>query len=284
MKKMLSLLVITSLTFVTFAQSGKVKSCCSMASKSSQFATLTARADFKDAHLSPEPFNYVSENGETLTYNTPDGKTAKVFAIKSATKTNKVLIVVHEWWGLNDYIKREAETLQKELGNVDVYAIDLYDGQVATDPETAGKLMGSLNGERAASIVKGLITMVGTDKQIGTIGWCMGGSWSFQSALLAGSQTKACVMYYGFPEKDASKMKNLNTDVLYIHAAQDSFIPKEAIDQFAKDLKSVGKTIEVKPYPADHAFANPSNPKYSKTLADDAHKVVLAYLKKGLGL
>ena len=279
-----TMLIMAIATIQLHAQSQKVKTCCASPSKHSQFALLTARADFKDAHLAPEPINYKAEKGEMVTYNTPDGKTSSAFVIKSEQKTDKVLIVLHEWWGLNDHIKREAENLQKSLGNVDVYALDLYDGQVATDAETAGKLMGGMDAARAVNIVKGAINLIGKDAQIATLGYCMGGSWSFQSALLGDKQTKACVMYYGFPEKDASKMKSLNSDVLYIHALKDSFIPKEAVEQFSKDLKSVGKKITVKAYEADHAFANPSNPKYDKTNAEDAAKVALAYLKKGLGL
>ncbi|MBY0424101.1 MAG: dienelactone hydrolase family protein, partial [Cytophagales bacterium] len=91
-------------------------------------------------------------------------------------------------------------------------------------------------------------------------------------------------MYYGFPEKDATKMKSLASDVLFIQATQDSFIKNEDVDAFAKNLQSVGKTITVKQYAADHAFANPSNPKYSKAFADEAHQIAVAYLKKGLGL
>jgi carboxymethylenebutenolidase len=112
----------------------------------------------------------------------------------------------------------------------------------------------------------------------------MGGSWSFQSALLAEPLTKGCVMYYGFPEKDVEKMRPLASDVLFIQATKDGFIKNEDVENFAKNLQSVGKKITIKQYEADHAFANPSNPKYSKTFADEAHQIALAYLKKGFGL
>lgn len=284
MKKILFVAAILAAIFSVNAQSGKVRTCCSALAKDNQFALLTARADFKDAHLSPKPLNFVAEKGEMVTFNTPDGKTANAFAVKGPGKTNKVVLVFHEWWGLNDYIKREAEMLQKELGYVDVYAIDLYDGKVTASADSAGILMGSLKSERAANIVKGAIELVGKDAQIGTLGWCMGGSWSFQAALLAGDQAKACVMYYGFPEKDINKMQSLKSDVLYIRASKDSFIPKPVVDQFVKDLKSVGKKIEVKEYSADHAFANPSNPKFEKDMAENARRVSSTYLRQKLGL
>jgi len=266
---------------LTFLQAQK--SCC-MKPANNEFALLTARQDFRDAHLAPKPFTYVADNGKMISFSTPDGKTGSSFAVKSEKKTKNVVIMVHEWWGLNDYIKREAETFQKELGGADVYAVDLYDGQVASDAQTAGKLMGSMNQERAVTIIKGLIASVGPDVNVATIGWCMGGSWSFQSALLAGDKTKACVMYYGFPEKDVEKMKPLACDILFIQATQDGFIKNEDVETFTKNLQSVGKKITIKQYAADHAFANPSNPKYSKAFADEAHQIALVYLKKGLGL
>ena len=84
-------------------------------------------------------------------------------------KTNKYLLLFHEWWGLNDYVKREAEKLQKDLGNVNVYAIDLYDGKVASTQDSAGKYMQGMSPERAASIVKGLISTLDKKAEIATI-------------------------------------------------------------------------------------------------------------------
>jgi carboxymethylenebutenolidase len=108
--------------------SGQAQSCCTKKAKCDGLVAFASDKTFKDAHLAPEPFDYQAESGKMITYSTPDGKKANAFQIKSGSKTNKVVYVFHEWWGLNDYIKREAEALQKELGNVDVYALDLYDG------------------------------------------------------------------------------------------------------------------------------------------------------------
>jgi carboxymethylenebutenolidase len=280
MKKYLFALATAMCTFTVL----HAQTCCMLKSNKHDFTSLTARQDFQDAHLAPEPFLYTSENGQSVTFTTPDGKTANAFAVKAAKKTKNVIIMVHEWWGLNDYIKKEAEKLQRELVDVDVYAVDLYDGQVASDPQTAAKLMGGLSAERASNIVKGLINLVGKDVNIATIGWCMGGSWSFQAALLAGNQTKACVMYYGFPEKDVEKMKTLASDILYIQGTKDAFIKNEDVDNFVKNLESVNKKITVKQFDADHAFANPSNPKFSKEFAENAHRAALTYIRKALNL
>lgn len=285
MKKVLLTFGILSISAgATFSQS-----CCMKKASCDGMVAFASNQDFKDAHLAPEPFDYKEEKGKMISYNTPDGKTGSAFAVLSSAKTNKVVFVFHEWWGLNDYIKREAEMLQKELGNVDVYALDLYDGKVASTPDSAGKYMMGMNPERAVNIVKGLVTLteknpLNTKTEIATIGWCMGGSWSFQASLVAANEVKACVMYYGFPEKDKEKMKGLKTNILYIQALQDGFITKDAVDGFVKDLKSLGKNIVVKQYEAVHAFANPSNPKFDKTASADAHIYAIEHLKKGLSL
>jgi carboxymethylenebutenolidase len=191
--------------------------------------------------------------------------------------------VFHEWWGLNDYIKREAENLQAELGDVTVYAIDLYDGEVATTQAEAQKLMGGLKEERAKAIIQGAIDAYSTPKaKIATIGWCMGGMWSLQGTLLEGRKAAGCVMYYGMPETDVAKLKTLNCDVLGIFGLQDKFINPDVVKKFEENMKAADKKLIVHNYNAVHAFANPSNPKYDKFSADDAHKKAMLYLKERL--
>ncbi len=280
MKKIiLSLFVVFTGLNNVFAQS-----CCAKKSNCDGMVALASNKDFQDAHLAPEPLDYKEDKGKMITFNTPDGKTGNAFAVLSGKPTTKVLLVFHEWWGLNDYVKREAEKLQKDLGNVNVYAIDLYDGKVASIQDSAAKYMQGMNPERAATIVKGLISSLDKKAEIATIGWCMGGSWSFQAALIAGLQAKACVMYYGFPETDVEKIKTLKTDILYFQGLQDAFISKETVDKFEASVKGAGKRIIVKKYEATHAFANPSNPKFNNEASADAYRLSLAYFKKGLSL
>ena len=191
----------------------------------------------------------------------------------------------HEWWGLNDYIKREAEKWQKELGgHVAVYAVDLYDGKVAATPDEAGKLMNALEQKRGEAIINGLIKKIGEDKKIATIGWCMGGSWAFTGSVAAGSQAQGCVMYYGFPEKDADRVKSVKSNVLYIYGTQDNFIKKQDVQTFGNILIKSGHGFIFQSYDAVHAFANPSNPKYNEKAAGEAHTLALAFLKGELSL
>ena len=283
MKKLLTLgAALLSLTFSASAQ--KMASCCARpasnlsASATEAFAMLAADKDFSGGHDAPLPYSYAGE-GKDITFKTPDGKTGRGFEVKSATPSNKYLFVIHEWWGLNDYIKKEAATFASEMPGVNVIAVDLYDGRVATTAEEAGKYMGEVKTERATAILKGVQLYAGPKAQFASIGWCFGGGWSLQEALLGGKQTVGCVMYYGMPEKDVAKLKTLNTDVLGIFASQDKWINPEVVGQFKKDVEAAGKQLTVESYDADHAFANPSNPKFIQEYAAKAHAQSLAYLR-----
>jgi carboxymethylenebutenolidase len=269
---------------VAQAPAAAVLSCCARpatASATEAFAMLANDQDFIGGHDAPLPYSYAGE-GQMIEFKTADGQTGHAFEIKSAKPSNKYLFVYQEWWGLNDYIKKEAARFAEEMPGVNVLAVDLYDGQVATTPEEAGKLMQSIKTDHAAAIIKGAQLYAGPKAQFASVGWCFGGGWSLQSALLGGKQTVGCVMYYGMPEKDVAKLKTLNSDVLGLFADQDKGISPAIVAQFEKDMAAAGKKVTVKEYPAVHAFANPSNPKYDQALAADAHQRALAYLKARL--
>ena len=257
------------------------KSCCS-ANASNQFATFVTDHDFIRAHAQPTPFSHEADSGAFVTFRTPDDSVGRAFEVRPTKPTHKVLLVIHEWWGLNDYIQREAERLGQELGDVMVLALDLYDGKVAATPEEAGTLMGGVKPERAAAIIKGAIEYAGAKARIGTLGWCFGGGWSLQAALLGGKQASACVIYYGMPELDPERLRNLNAPVLGIFAKQDNWITPAKVKEFEKAMKQAKKQLVTRMYDAVHAFANPSNPKFDKKAAGDAHKQAIDFLKKNL--
>ena len=277
--KKLFLLAAAAFTFT--ATQAQMLSCCARpasANATEAFAMLASDKDFSGGHDAPLPYTYEGA-GQMIEFKTPDGKPGHAFEIKSAKPSTKYLFVIHEWWGLNDYIKKEAAKYAEELPGVNVIALDLYDGQVATTPEEAGKLMQGVKTDRATNIIKGAEMYAGPKAEFASIGWCFGGGWSLQTALIGGKQNVGCVMYYGMPEKDVAKLKTLNSDVLGLFAEQDKWINPEVVAQFEKDMAAANKTVTIKEYPADHAFANPSNPKYNQALAADAHQKALAYLK-----
>ena len=104
-----------------------------------------------------------------------------------------------------------------------------------------------------------------------------------QAALTAGNNTAACVMYYGMPEEDVNRLKNLNSDVLMIWATKDQWINKDMMDKFETNMKAAGKNLTIKPYDAGHGFANPSNTTgYDEASYKDAYKNTLEFLKARL--
>ncbi|MBL7860295.1 MAG: dienelactone hydrolase family protein [Cyclobacteriaceae bacterium] len=247
-----------------------------------KFALFAQDEDFNMSHPNPLPYIHQSEVGKMITFKAPDGKEANGYVLMAKKKTNNWIFVFQEWWGLNDHIKRESEKLYGDLGNVNVLAIDMYDGKLATTREEAGKFMGEFKQDRGNSIVKGAIDYAGKNAKIGTIGWCFGGGQSIQASLTAGKQAAACVIYYGMPESDVERLKTLNADVLNIWPTQDQWINKEMMDKFEANMKAAGKNLTTKAYDADHAFANPSNPKFNPEFTADAYKNTLEFFKARL--
>jgi len=258
------------------------QNCC--VKNSDDWKVLASSKEFKESHLPPEPLAYTPDKGSMIQFETLDGKKGSAFYVPSDEPTTKVLIIFPEWWGLNDYIKREAVRWQKLLGNVDVYAVDLYDGQSTDDPDIASKLASGLDQKRGETIVKGVISKIGKDKMIATLGWCMGGAWAFTGAVFATNEASGCVMYYGPPEQDDKRTKQIQTDVLYIWGSQDKFIKQSFVEQFGDKIKATGHTFDLHIYDAVHAFANPSNPKYASLYATQAQDIAVKFLKEKLAL
>ena len=195
------------------------------------------------------------------------------------------VVVVQEWWGLNDQIKGVADRLATE-GYVAIVP-DLYHGKVTTDPEQAHVLMRGLDEKEAiADLGVGMdylksLPEVGGSK-IGSIGFCMGGGLSLQLDLNRPDHAGA-VMFYGQPETDLLALKKAAGPVLGLFGEQDEGIPKEKVMAMEKGLKEAGKGVEVKIYPgAGHAFFNEKRPSYNAEAAADAWKRTLAFFKANL--
>ncbi|HEY4198067.1 MAG TPA: dienelactone hydrolase family protein [Mucilaginibacter sp.] len=276
MKKLFLFALLACCSAFAFSQS---KMACCNQSATQRFAMLASNKSFRLSHKNPLPIHFQSSIGKSVTFKTPDGKTSTAYELKAKTLTNNYLIVVHEWWGLNDFIKRESEKLYNDVGNINVIAIDLYDGKVAATREEAGKFMQAVTDARAQAIIKGAIAYAGPKAHIATIGWCFGGGWSLQASLLAGKQDVACVMYYGMPEQNVERLKTLNADVLGNFGNKDTWISPKVVAKFDADMKKAGKKLYLHQYEADHGFANPSNPIYDSEATKTAYSYTIAYLK-----
>ena len=208
-------------------------------------------------------------------------------ALPKGEGTHPGMVVVHEWWGISDWIKGEADSLAA-LGYV-ALAADLYGGKLAHDNDTAHQLMNGLVEEDAVASLRAGADYLRSRKDvraqaIGTIGWCMGGRYAIRLAA-ADPGIRAVVMYYGAPITDPKKVKAIQAAVLGNFGSEDQGPTPAQVQTFEKDLKKAGKRVDFKIYPgAAHAFANTTNPfgTYNPDAAADAWGRTVRFLDKEL--
>lgn len=272
-------ITINLITIIIFKNSFSQISVCHSTSSHQEFVSFAADDSFKNIHAEPIKSNITMQKGMMISFPTSDGKSGGAYHIAPEVTSKKALFVFHEWWGLNEHIKQEAERLSNELKDMHIFAIDLYDSLVAYTREHAAQLMSELKPKRAEVIIRGLLDYIGEDMQIATLGWCLGGGWSLQASIIAERQSKACVIYYGMPEKNIHRLQKLTAPVLFIAADRDAWITSDIVMNFAQTMSDLKKTISVINYSADHAFANPSNPHYDKEKANDAFRQAVDFIK-----
>jgi carboxymethylenebutenolidase len=196
------------------------------------------------------------------------------------------LVAIHEWWGLNDWVKEQAEKLAS-LGYV-ALAVDLYRGKVATNAEEAHELMRGLPQDRGVQDLKAAVTYLGTRKdvrpdRIGSIGWCMGGGFSIQLTV-HDPRLRACVVNYGALPTDPNDLQQIGAAVLGNFGADDHGITVADVEAFKKGMTNAQRVFEVKIYPgAGHGFMNPNNKDgYRPEAAADAWSRIINFLKGAL--
>ncbi|MEO9475331.1 MAG: dienelactone hydrolase family protein [Cyclobacteriaceae bacterium] len=248
-------------------------------SPTQEFAGFATNVSFQKKHQTPLPLQDYMPKGEMVEYKTRDGQTANAYLIKSESKSDDYLFVIHEWWGLNEYVKKESDRLHAELGDINVMALDLYDGKVATTRDEASTYMKSVSDTRAQAIIAGAKFFIGRDTRVFTIGWCFGGGWSLQTGIELGRQAAGTVMFYGMPEQDVERLKTLQCDVLGLFAANEKWITPEVVSQFEKNMDAAGKNLTIKSYAAEHGFANPSNSRFDKEATEDAYSTVMDFIQ-----
>ncbi len=190
------------------------------------------------------------------------------------------VVMIHEWWGLNDNIKDMAKQLASE-GYV-VLAVDLF-GEVANTSDRACQLVGSLNSEKAVQNMRVAAAYLRTKHsatKIASLGWCFGGGQSLRLAL-SGEKLDATVIYYGSLVTNESNLSAIKWPVLGIFGDKDTSIPVATVSQFDAALDKLGIENEIYVYKGvGHAFANPSGANYAANETKDAWDKTVAFLNK----
>lgn len=218
---------------------------------------------------------------ETVTIRTSKGRSAKAALAKPKAKGPAVLLL-HEWWGLNDQIKSVA----REFANQGylALAIDLYDGKIATNADDAGKYMGALDRPAAIDLMGAAIDFLArhplSTGKVGTVGWCMGGGLSLDASIAR--PVDATIVYYGSVTHPLAELKKLKGPLLGHFAERDQWIDHKMVDPFEDRLKQAGKRAEIHWYRADHAFANPTGDHYQKPDAELSWRRTLDFFKANL--
>ena len=211
-----------------------------------------------------------------------NGSTADGYLARPASGRGPGVIVIQEWWGLNDNIKQIADRFAGE--GFAALAPDLYHGKLTAEPDEAQKLMMSFNMQQAAKdmagshdFLKGHEACTG---KVGSVGFCMGGGLSLTLATIR--PIDACVDYYGASEPDVSKLKG----PVLIHCAEnDNWVSPEVAKRIADRIREAGKQVELHVYPGtEHAFFNDTRPEvYNEAAARQSWDRTLAFYRQHLG-
>jgi len=243
-----------------------------------------AGASFAAVLADPVLARAAAEETETVTLTLSSGKTVSAALALPETLPAPTIMLVHEWWGLNDQIKAAAREYAAQ-GYV-ALAIDLMGGSVATTPDEARALTQAVNSAEATETCTTWMDWLRNHKAstgtLGTVGWCFGGGWSLNASLAAPAD--ATVIYYGRLEQDPERLKALQGPVLGHFGTQDNYINAEMVSGFEKAMAEAGKAdmLTVYWYEANHAFANPSGARYDREDAKLAWDRTLAFFGNAL--
>ena len=194
------------------------------------------------------------------------------------------VVVIQDWWGLVDHIKDVCDRFAAE-GFV-ALAPDLYHGKTAKSPDEAGKMMMAMRIDEAERDLSAAVQYLSTQDsttsgKIGVVGFCMGGALSLYTAT-KNSNIGACVVFYGGHPKVKPDLPNLHAPVLGLYAEKDDFVTPALVRDLERDVKALGKQIDVIMYPgADHAFFNDTRPEvYNAEAAADAWQRTIKFLRQ----
>jgi len=220
---------------------------------------------------------------EAIELKLPSGRNVGAALARPAAAKAPGLLLIHEWWGLNDEM-REIAARMADAGYL-ALSVDLFEGEVANEPDRARALMTGLDAAKARETMVGWAGWMrrdaGCNGKLGALGFCMGGGWALNTALAA--PLEAAVIFYGNCAKTAADLAPLKGPVQGHFGRLDQGIPVAMAEGFREALKAAGKPGEIHIYEANHAFARVGGPNFHRESADLAWKRTLEFLHKNLG-
>lgn len=198
------------------------------------------------------------------------------------------VIMIHEWWGLNDNIRAMADRLAGE-GYI-VFAVDLYAGKTASTPDEARVLMMETveSPESVTNNIRAAFEFVSATAgapRVASLGWCFGGGVSLKAAQLFPQELDAAVIYYGQTTSDEAELEPIQSPILGIFGAEDTGIQVASVESFRESLQRLDKNHDIHIYPGvGHAFANPTGRNYNAAAAEDAWRRTLKFLELHLAI
>jgi carboxymethylenebutenolidase len=220
--------------------------------------------------------------GDLVTFGSNGGRATGYLATPLAPSTRGVL-VIQEWWGLNDHVKAVADRFAAR--GCHALAPDLYHGTVTRSPDEASKLLMALNIAQAERDLRGAIAHLRgiTGKPVGTVGFCMGGALSLFAACTSPEAVAACVVFYGGHPKVEYDLGRLRAPVLGHWAEDDEFANRNR-DRVKAGLEARGKPFEFHTYPGTrHAFFNDTRPEvHARDAAELAFARTLEFFERTL--
>jgi carboxymethylenebutenolidase len=231
-----------------------------------------------------------ADMGQTISFKRPDGKTANGYLAQPPGGANAPgMVVIQEWWGLNDQIKGVADRLA--AAGYRVLVPDLYRGKVAVEAKEAEHLMTGLNfGDAASQDVRGAVQYLKSSGSVkaGVTGFCMGGALTLLAAVNV-PESDAAVAWYGYPPLEYVDAAKIKAPLMAHWATQDEFFVIAKVDELEKKLRAAGTRFEFHRYDAKHAFANETADskklpplKYDAAAAELAWTRTLEFLAKNL--
>lgn len=229
------------------------------------------------------PFAGAAHMGTEVSISTWLQDAVKGHLVEPSSTPAPAVLLIHEWWGLNQQIKDITSKFADE--GFLALAVDLYNGEVAQTPDAARSLMQNITPDEAEETLKAWIDWLrehpNGNGKVGTVGWCFGGGWSLNASIA--TPVDATVIYYGRCAKSAEETASLVGPVMGHFATRDQFIDMEMVAGFEKAMDASNKQYQNFWYEADHAFANPTGNRHDAEDAQLAWSRTLEFLRGNLG-